>query len=60
MEAREWERVIRLADRAVKRRKRPLAVQVFEAALTAGPHLAFLTKKFNQLRQGTWNPDPMK
>ena len=58
MGAREWERVIRLADRAVKKRKRALACQVFEAALTAGPHLDFLRTKYEQLKQGQWNPDP--
>lgn len=60
MGAREWERIIRLADRAVKKRKRALACQVFEAALTAGAHLGFLRKKYEQLRHGQWNPDPRK
>jgi len=60
MAAREWERIIRLADRAVKKRKRKLACQVFEAALTAGSHLDFLRKKYEQLKQNKWNPDPQK
>lgn len=60
MGSREWQRVIRLADRAVKKRKRPLACQVFEAALTKGSHLDFLTKKYEQLKSGKWNPDPWK
>lgn len=60
MGSREWERIIRLADRAVKKRQRPLACQVFEAALTAGAHLDFLRKKYQQLQQGKWNPDPRK
>jgi hypothetical protein len=58
MGAREWQRIIRLADRAVKKRNRPLACQVFEAALTSGPHLDFLRKKYEQLQRGKWNPDP--
>jgi hypothetical protein len=60
MGTRAWRRIVRLADRAVKKRKRPLAVQVFEAALTPGPHLGFLTKKYEQLKAGKWNPDPRK
>jgi hypothetical protein len=60
MGAREWQRVIRLADRAVKKRKRPLACKVFEATLTRGSHLDFLTKKYEQLKAGRWSPDPRK
>jgi hypothetical protein len=60
MGSREWQRVIRLADRAVKKRKRPLACQVFEAALTEGSHLNFLAKKYEQLKSGKWDPDPRK
>ena len=60
MGSRAWERIIRLADRAVKKRKRTLACQVFEAALTSGPHLDFLRKKYEQLQHGRWNPDPRK
>jgi hypothetical protein len=45
-------------DRAVKKRKRPLAVRVFEAAMHPGAHLDFLTRKYEQLIQGRWNPDP--
>jgi hypothetical protein len=60
MGSREWQRVIRLADRAVKKRKRPLACKVFEAALTEGPHLDFLTRKYEQLKRGHWSPDPRK
>jgi hypothetical protein len=60
MGAREWLRIIRLADRAVKRRKRPLACKVFEAALTKGSHLKFLTEKYEKLKQGHWSPDPRK
>jgi hypothetical protein len=58
MGARAWQRIIRLADRAVKKSKRPLACQVFEAALTAGQHLEFLQKKYAQLKSGKWNPNP--
>ena len=60
MGSREWQRVIRLADRAVKKRKRPLACKVFEAALTKGSHLDFLTRKYEQLKRGHWSPDPRK
>jgi hypothetical protein len=60
MGSREWKRVIRLADRAVKKRKKSLACQVFEAALTQGAHRDFLTKKYEQLKQGRWSPDPRK
>jgi len=60
MGTREWRRIIRLADRAMRRRKRNLAMEVFEAALTPGPHFDFLTKKCEQLKRGKWNPDPRK
>src|SRR4051794_26462819 len=60
MGAREWRRIIRLADRAVKKRKRPLAGKVFEAALTEGSHLDFLREKYEKLKRGHWSPDPRK
>jgi hypothetical protein len=60
MGSREWQRIVRLVDRAVKKRKRELAVRVFEAALTPGPHQGFLARKFEKLRQGHWSPDPRK
>lgn len=60
MGSREWKRVIRLADRAVKKRKQSLAARVFEAALTEGSHLDFLTRKYEQLKAGKWDPDPRK
>lgn len=60
MGSREWLRIIRLADRAVKRRKRPRACKVFEAALTKGSHLDFLSKKYEQLKSAKWSPDPRK
>jgi hypothetical protein len=60
MGAREWQRIIRLVDRAVKQRKKPLALKVFEAALTKGSHLKFLTEKNEKLKQGHWSPDPRK
>jgi hypothetical protein len=44
----------------MKRRKKPLAIKVFEAAMTKGHHLDFLTKKFEKLKQGHWSPDPKK
>jgi hypothetical protein len=59
MGALHWERIIKLADRAVKKRKRDLAARVFEEALaTPGPHSDFLQKKYEQLRLGKWSPDP--
>jgi hypothetical protein len=58
--SRHWERIVKLADRAMKKRKRDLACQVFEAALTPGAHLEFLRKKYDQLKAGQWNPDPRK
>jgi hypothetical protein len=60
MGTREWRRIVRLVDRAVKKRRRELATSVFEAALTPGPHQDFLARKFEQLRGGRWNPDPRK
>ena len=58
MGTREWQRIIVLADRAIKKRKRTLAVTVFEAALSPGRHEGFLRKKYEQLHRGTWHPDP--
>jgi hypothetical protein len=55
-----WQRIIVLADRAVKKRKRKLAAAVFEAALGPGMHERFLREKYEQLKNGTWNPDPRK
>lgn len=60
MGSRHWERIIRLADCAMKKRKRELACQVLEAALRPGAHLEFLQKKYDQLKAGRWNPDPRK
>jgi hypothetical protein len=60
MGSKAWHRIIRLVDGAVKRGKKPLAIKVFEAALTGGTHLSFLTKKFEKLKQGHWDPDPRK
>jgi hypothetical protein len=58
MGSREWQRIVRLVDRAMKKRKKPMAIQVFEAALTKGSHLKFLTEKYETLKQGHWSPDP--
>jgi hypothetical protein len=58
MGTREWKRIIVLADRAVKKRKRKLAAVVFESALRPGMHEDFLRKKYDQLKRGRWNPDP--
>jgi hypothetical protein len=60
MGSREWGRIVKLADCAVKKRKRELACQVFEAALTPGTHSKFLQEKYDQLKAGRWNPDPRK
>jgi hypothetical protein len=60
MGSRAWKRIIRLVDGAMKRGKKPLAIEVFEAALTGGTHLGFLTKKYEQLKRGHWSPDPRK
>ena len=60
MGARAWQRIVLLVDRAMKRQKKPLAIKVFEAALTKGDHLAFLTKKYEKLKRGHWSPDPRK
>jgi hypothetical protein len=60
MGSRAWQRIIRLADVAMKRRRKPLAMKVFEAALTEGDHLKFLTEKYEKLKQGHWSPDPRK
>ncbi len=49
MGSRAWRRIVRLVDRAVKRRKTPLALKVMEAALTKGEHRDFLTKKYEKL-----------
>jgi len=59
---REWQRIIRLADAAVRARKRDLADRVFQAALTGedSGHHDFLSKKHAQLLHGNWNPDPRK
>ena len=58
MGSRAWRRIVRLADIAMKRRKKPLALKVFEAAMTKGDHLDFLTKKYEGLKRGHWSPDP--
>ena len=60
MGTRQWKRIIVLADRAVKQRKRPLAVAVFEAALSPGMHEGFLQQKYEQLKKGKWSPDPRR
>ena len=60
MGSRAWKRIIRLVDRAMKRQKKPLAIKVFEAALTKGDHLDFLKEKYEKLKRGHWSPDPRK
>jgi hypothetical protein len=58
MGSRAWRRIVRLADIAMKRQKKPLAIKVFEAAFTKGAHLDFLTKKYEQLKKDKWNLNP--
>jgi hypothetical protein len=60
MGTRHWKRIVVLADRAVKKRKRQLAVAVFKAALSPGMHEGFLRRKYEQLKQGKWSPDPRR
>ncbi len=60
MGSRQWLRIVRLVDRAMKKHKRALAVEVFEAALTPGSHCDFLSGKYEQLKLGKWDPDPRK
>jgi hypothetical protein len=60
MGTRHWKRIIVLAHRAVKQRKRQLAVAVFEAALSPGVHEGFLRQKYEQLKKGKWSPDPRR
>ena len=60
MGSRAWRRIVRLADIAMKRQKKPLALKVFEAAMTHGDHLRFLNEKYEKLKRGHWSPDPMK
>jgi hypothetical protein len=60
MGTRQWKRIVVLADRAVKQRKRSLAIAVFEAALSPGMHEGFLRKKYEQLQKGKWSPDPRR
>ena len=60
MGSRAWRRIVRLADIAMKRQKKRLALKVFEAAMTKGDHLDFLTKKYEKLKLGNWSPDPKK
>jgi hypothetical protein len=60
MGSRAWRRIVRLVDRAMKRRKKPVAIKVFEAAMTKGDHLDFLKEKYEKLKRGHWSPDPRK
>ena len=49
MGTQQWKRIVVLADRAVKQRKRPLAIAVFEAALSPGMHEGFLWQKYDSM-----------
>jgi hypothetical protein len=43
MGSRAWRRIVRLADSAMQRQKKPLALKVLEAAMTTGDHLIFIS-----------------
>jgi hypothetical protein len=62
MQSREWQRIVRLADAAETSGKHELAISVFRNALTSaeGSHFDFLTRKYEQLLNGKWTPDPRK
>jgi hypothetical protein len=60
MGSRAWRRIVRLVDRAMKKRLKPLAMKVLEAAMTKGDHLDFLQEKYEKLKRGHWSPDPRK
>ncbi len=60
MGAWEWRRIIRLADGAVKKRKRFVACEVFEATLTEVSHLDLFGESYERFKSGTWSPDPQK
>jgi len=55
MGTRAWQRIIVLADRAVKKRKRTLAAAVFEAALGPGMHERFLREKYELELDGSYD-----
>jgi hypothetical protein len=58
MGSRAWERIIHLADSAVKSGNNALAAHTLKTALVPGPHLDLLQRKHKQLLAGRWNPDP--
>ena len=60
MGTRQWQRMVVLADRAVKQRKRPLALAVCEAALSPGMHEGCLRQKYEQRKKGKWSPAPRR
>jgi hypothetical protein len=60
MGSRAWRRIVRLVDRAMKKRQKPLAMKVLEAAMTKGDHRDFLREKYEKLKRGHWSPDPRK
>lgn len=57
MKTEHWQRILRLADTAMKARKRDLALLVFEAALQPGFHYDLLRRHYEQLQRGVWKPD---
>jgi hypothetical protein len=58
MGAEHADRIVRLVDRAMKRRKRSLACKVFEAALAGGVgwSASDLEKEYEKLKRGDWTP----
>lgn len=50
MGTREWQRITRMAEMAVKRRKKDLALAVYEACLGPGSHETFLRGKYRELK----------
>jgi hypothetical protein len=59
MGATHWRRITLLVDAAMKRRKRPLAEKVFQAALASGQgwHLEFLQGRYEDLKRGRWKSE---
>jgi hypothetical protein len=57
MGSREWERILRLSDSAIKARKRELAHRVFKAALQPGMHRDFLLKHYGRMKRCSWKPE---
>ena len=50
MGTREWQRITTMSEMAEKRRKKDLALAVYEACLGPGSHETFLRKKYRELK----------